>query len=137
MRSRSARITVPLPAPDGPVTTKTDFPGMPGKPRGMCQLRRRLPSLPRSGRLAVEEPNQLRALAIRQSTDRLRLADAALVEKAGGLHASELRNRYEHVEHLRREHVLRRLAEDGLDPNPPELQVLLEPGASEDRKSVV
>ena len=53
----SACTIVPLPAPDGPVRTKT-------------------------GPLPVEEANQLLALAVGEAADRLRLADAALVEQA-------------------------------------------------------
>src|SRR3954451_5108655 len=81
-RSSRAWMSVPLPAPDGPVTTKTG--------------------------LAVEEPNQLGALAIRQSPDRLRLADSALVEEAGRLDAAEFRYRHQHVERFRGGHVLGR-----------------------------
>src|SRR5205814_1199777 len=69
-RSSSSRISVPLPAPDGPVTTTTDG-------------RRR--------RLTVEEANQLRALPLRQAADRLRLADPARAEEARSFHAPELR----------------------------------------------
>src|SRR5205085_11426579 len=65
-----------LPAPDGPVTTMTD-----ARPR-----------------LPVEEVNQLRALALRQAADRLRLTDAARVEKACSFHATELRHRHENVD---------------------------------------
>src|SRR6266516_7672191 len=90
-RGRSAAISVPLPAPDGPVTTKTG---------------RRLP---------VEEANQLRPLAIRQAADGLRLTDPALVEEAGGLDAPELRHCHEHVEDLGGRDPLRRIAEDLLD----------------------
>src|SRR5438093_11031046 len=68
-RSSSSRIRVPLPAPDGPVTTTTEGRALP-----------------------VEEVNQLRALPVGQPAHRLRLADAARVEEACGLHASELRH---------------------------------------------
>src|ERR1700687_6009966 len=77
MRSSSLRISVPCPAPDGPVTT--------------MRVGRRLP---------VEEVNQLRALPLGQAADGLRLADAAGVEEACRLHAAELRHRHEDVDHL-------------------------------------
>src|SRR5581483_3611401 len=99
-RSSSAWISVPFPAPEGPVTTKTGLP--------------------------VEEANQLGALAIRQAPDRLRLADPALVEEARGLDAAELRHRHQHVEHLRGRDVLGRGIEDVLDLNLAQLQVLLQ-----------
>src|SRR3954470_12032775 len=92
-RSSRALMSVPLPAPEGPVITKT------GEPSAV----------------PVEEPNQLGALAVGQPADGLRLADAALVEEAGGLHAPELRHCHQHVEHLRRADVLRRVVEDLLD----------------------
>src|SRR3954447_21612844 len=97
-RSLSARISAPLPAPDGPVTTKT------------FEL------------LPVEECNELRALALREAPDRLRLADAALVEEACGLDPPELRHGQEHVEDLRGLHVLRRRVQDVLDVGVAELQ---------------
>src|SRR5437899_3741488 len=104
-RSSSSRISVPLPAPDGPVTTMTEG--------------RQLP---------VEELNQLRTLPVGQAADRLRLADAAGVQEARSLDASELRHRHQDVDHLRRLDVLGRPPEDRLDPDPPVLQVLLELG---------
>src|ERR1700704_5272917 len=76
-RSSSLRMSVPFPAPDGPVTTMRDG--------------RRLP---------VEEGNQLRALPLGQAADGLRLADAACIEEARRLHAAELRHRHENVDHL-------------------------------------
>src|SRR5438034_3202669 len=99
-RGTSLLISVPLPAPDGPVTTKTFLP--------------------------IEEPNQLRPLALGEAADRLRLADPALVQEAGGLDASELRDRHEHVEDLRGRDPFRWIAQDLLDPHLPGLQVLLE-----------
>src|SRR5581483_9092668 len=99
-------MSVPFPAPDGPVTTKTG---------------RVVPSL-----AVVEEGNQLVPLAVGESTDRLRLADAALVQKARRLHATELRHGHQHVEDLRGRDVLGRLAEDLLDGDGPGLQVLLQ-----------
>src|SRR4051812_39501823 len=71
-RSRRARTSVPLPAPEGPVTTKT----------GLGIVRR--------AGLAAEETDQLRALALGEPADRLRLADARLVQVARRLHAPEL-----------------------------------------------
>src|ERR1051325_8912181 len=76
--------------------------------------------------LAVEEANQLRPPAVRQAADRLRLADAALVQEAGRLHPPELRDRHEHVEDLRRRDVLGRVFEDLLDARRAGLEVLLE-----------
>src|SRR5688500_10157351 len=74
-RSTSVLISVPLPAPEGPVITKTG-----------------------RGRLAVEEANQLGALALGEAADGLGLADPALVQQPRRLHAPELRHRHEHVE---------------------------------------
>src|SRR5215210_7993338 len=88
-RSTRCFASVLLPSPDVPVMTKTG--------------------------LTVEEPNELRALAVRQAADGLRLADAALVQEAGRLHAAELRHRHQHVEHLRRRDVLGRVRQDFLD----------------------
>src|SRR5215213_2232203 len=101
-RSTRCFASVLLPSPDVPVMTKTG--------------------------LTVEEPNELRALAVRQSADGLRLADAALVQEAGRLHAAELRHCHQDVDHLRRLDVLGRGAQDLLDPGGAGLQVLLQPG---------
>src|SRR5579862_2125540 len=101
-RCRTSRISVPLPAPEGPVTTMTE------------------------GGLPVEEVNQLRALAIGEPADGLRLADATRVEEARRLHAAELRNRHEDVDHLRGRHVLGRIAEDHLDAHTTVFEVLLQ-----------
>src|SRR3954452_13270318 len=76
--------------------------------------------------LLVEEVNQLRALTIGQPADGLRLADTARVEEARRLHAAELRDRHEDVDHLRRLDELRRSAEDRFDPNPSILEILLQ-----------
>src|SRR3954453_12023753 len=75
-RGSTSWISVPFPAPEGPVTTMT-------------------------GGLPVEEANQLLALAVGQAPDRLRLADPALVQQTGRLHAPELRHGHQHVEDLR------------------------------------
>src|SRR3954469_6165164 len=102
-RSSSLRMSVPFPAPDGPVTTMRD------------------------GRwLPVEEVNQLRALPLGQAADGLRLADAARIEETRCLHAAELRHRHEDVDHLRGLDELRRRVENRLNPDPPVLQVLLQ-----------
>src|SRR5213076_3273879 len=95
-RGITAASSVPLPAPDVPVTATT------GKTEA----------------LPVEEANQLRALAVGEAADRLRLADPAEVQEARRLHPPELRHRHQHVEHLRGRHVLGRVAEDVLDRNP-------------------
>src|SRR5947208_1822531 len=99
-RGRTRSIRVPLPAPEGPVTTKTG--------------------------LAVEEPNELLPLTVRKAANRLRLADPALVEQPRRLHAAELRHRHEHVEDLRGRDELRRVAQDRLDRGVTGLQVLLQ-----------
>src|SRR5436305_1043531 len=102
-RSSSSRISVPLPAPDGPVTTTTDGFG-----------------------LSVEELNQLRALPVGEAAHRLRLADPARVQEPRGLHASELRHRHQDVDHLRGLDVLGWAIEDRLDAHASVLQVLLQ-----------
>ena len=94
-------ISVPLPAPDGPVTTKT----------GSGRATQRLKSADQLGALALGEP-----------ADRLRLADPALVEAARRLDAAELRHRHQHVEDLRRRDVLGRLEQDLLDLHAPALR---------------
>src|SRR5262245_6294618 len=106
MRSTSIRMSVPLPAPEGPVTTMTR--AEPG------------------GRLLVEEPNELGALALGETPDRLRLADAALVQEPRRLDAPELRNGHQHVEHFRGRDEFRWIGQDLLDLGPSVLQVLLE-----------
>src|ERR1051325_2036975 len=102
-------MSVPFPAPDGPVTTKT----------GGCEL------------IAREEANELGPLPLGETADRLRLADAALVEEPRRFHATELRHRHEDVEHLRGRHVLRRRVEDRLDLDPTFLEVFLQLCASD------
>src|SRR3954471_13170230 len=96
-RGSTSSISVPLPAPDGPVTTKTGFAATTG------------------ASTMVEEVNQLVALAVGQTADRLRLADAALVEQTRSLHAAELGDRHQHVEDLCGRNELGRLAQDLLD----------------------
>src|SRR4051812_38978450 len=103
MRSSSGRSSVPFPAPEVPVITMTGIEA-----------------------LTVEEPNKLRALAVREPADGLRLADPAEVEEAGRLHAAELRDGEQHVEHLRRRDEVGRVAEDVLDADAAALQILLQ-----------
>src|SRR5438552_1771395 len=90
-RSSSIRARVLLPSPDVPVMTKT------------------------GGRLPVEEPDELGALALRQPPNGLRLADAALIEEPGGLDAPEFRHGHQDVEDLCRRDVLRRITQDVVD----------------------
>jgi hypothetical protein len=74
----------------------------------------------------VEELDELGPLALGESADGLRLADAALVQEPRSLHAPELRHRHEHVEHLRGRNELRRIEEDRLDVNAACFEVSLE-----------
>src|SRR6201996_7965895 len=121
-RSSSFLISVPLPTPDGPVMTKTlaDAPSL---------MRRSI--LPKgSVGLAVEERDELGALALGEAADRLRRGDPALVQDPVRLHAAVLGNREEHVEDLRGHHVLGGVEKDGVDVGAARLQVLLQFGAS-------
>src|ERR1700675_4204484 len=95
-RSSKCLARVLLPSPEVPVMTKTG--------------------------LAVEEPNELRPLAIREAAHGLRLADAALVQESRGLDAAELRDGPQHVEPLRGRDVLGRVAQDFLDVGHPRLE---------------
>src|SRR5438046_6911016 len=101
-RSSSSRARVLFPSPDVAVMTKT------------------------GGRLPVEEPDELGALALRQPSNGLRLADPALVQEPGGLDAAELRHGHQDVEDLGRRDVLRRMAEDVLDGGGAGFEVLLQ-----------
>ena len=76
--------------------------------------------------LPVEQRHELRALPLGEPTDRLRLADPALVQKPGCLDAAELGNGHEHVEDLRGRDVLRWIEKDSLDLRGPVLEILLE-----------
>ena len=107
-RSTSARISVPLPAPEGPVITKTRDPGhaLAVRLRGSAQAG---PSP------VVEEVDELGALPLGEPADGLRLADAALVQQPRRLDATELRHRHQHVEHLGRRDVVGRVEQDLLD----------------------
>src|SRR3989440_1603643 len=78
------------------------------------------------GRLPVEEPDELGALALRQPSNGLRLADPALIQEAGGLDAAELRHGHQDVEDLGRRDVLRRMAEDVLDGGGAGFEVFLQ-----------
>jgi len=84
-------MSVPFPAPEGPVTTKTG-PGD-GITRNAATTRecstqfvrpetrrRRMSGSAVWSRPAVEEIDELVALALGETADRLRLADAALIE---------------------------------------------------------
>src|SRR5262249_28526398 len=104
-------MSVPLPAPEGPVTTKTGVPGM--APGNLVTRNRGLP---------IEEGDELGALALGEPADGLRLADPAAVEQARGLHSTELRHRHQHVEDLRGLHPLGRVEEDLLDLDAPVLE---------------
>src|SRR5947207_120573 len=101
-RSSSIRARVLFPSPDVPVMTKT------------------------GGRLPVEEPDELGALALRQPSNGLRLADPALIEEACRLDAPELRDGHQDVEDLRRRDVFRRIAQDVVDVGAPGFEVLLQ-----------
>src|SRR5947207_2946069 len=79
--------------------------------------------------LPVEEANQLRALTVGQPAHGLRLADPARVQEAGRLHAPELGDGHEYVDHLRGLDVVRRFVEYRLDLDASVLEVLLEPRA--------
>src|SRR5262245_23746983 len=123
IRSTSPLISVPFPAPDGPVTTTT---GLTASTAGVPGARRRSRSSP-----VVEQVDELGALTLGQPADGLRLADPALVEKPRGLDAPELRHRHQHVEHLRGRDVIGRIQEDRLDVHPTVLQVFLELGTAD------
>jgi len=134
-------MSVPLPAPDGPVTTKTGRDEGTANPKaGNAAAAKRTPSgvfarpgsaqadsgLAHNSRAVVEKLDELGPLALGESADGLRLADPALVEKTRSLYATELRDRHEHVEDLRRRHELGWMKEDPFDLLPPGLEVALE-----------
>src|ERR671933_2276831 len=108
MRSRSERMSVPLPTPDGPVMTKTRA--------TRCA----------AAVLAAQLADELGALALRQAADGLARRDPALHEDLVHLHTPVLRDGEEHVEHLRREDVLGRVEQERLDRDPTGFQVLLQ-----------
>src|SRR5438105_631209 len=80
----------------------------------------------KTGGLTVEEPNELGPLAVGKAPHGLRLADAALVEEACRLDATELLDGHQHVEDLCGRDELGRVAEDLLDLHPTDLEVLLQ-----------
>src|SRR3970282_1746690 len=88
------------------------------RPRGSCLTFKPL-------RAMVEELDELRALALGEAGDGLRLADAALVEEPRRLHAPELRDGHQHVEDLRRGDELGRVEKNRLDVLPSRFQVPL------------
>src|SRR5438105_325438 len=101
-RASTSRMSVPFPAPDWPVMTKT------------------------GAGLAVEETNQLGPLPVGQAADRLRLADSTRVQEARRFHPPELRHGHQDVDHLRGRDVVRRVLKDLLDLHPAVLQVFLQ-----------
>src|SRR5215212_2434434 len=106
MRSRSVRISVPLPTPDGPVMTKT-----------RATLGATLPA---------QLADELGALALREPADGLARRDAALLQDLVHLHPAVLRHGQEHVEDLRRLDVLGRVEEQRLNGYPTGFEVLLQ-----------
>src|SRR5215213_2684617 len=86
-------MSVPLPTPLGPVTTRTLTAAL----------------------LAPEETDELAALALGQAADRLRRRDPALGEDAVHLHAPVLRHRQQQVEDLGRLQVLGRVQKKPVD----------------------
>src|SRR4051794_5205519 len=110
MRSRSVRISVPLPTPDGPVMTKT----------------RATASAAGRAALPAQLADELAALTLRQAADRLARRDAALLEDLVDLHPAVLRDGQQHVEDLRRLDVFRRVEQERLDRYPAGFQVLLQ-----------
>ncbi len=77
------------------------------------------------GRLPVEEPDELGALALRQPSNGLRLADPALIQEPGGLDAAELGHGHQDVEDLGRGDVVRRIPQDIVDVGGASFEVLL------------
>src|SRR4051812_32833456 len=101
-------MSVPLPTPEGPVTTNT-----------------------LTGRaLAPQERDELAALALGQAADRLRRRDPALREDAIHLHAPVLRHRQQQIEDLGRLEVLGRVQQQPVDLRAAGLQIPLEGGSA-------
>src|SRR3954447_25444401 len=96
-------MSVPLPTPEGPVTTRTD-----------------------TAALSAQETDELAALALGQAADRLRRRDPALREDAVHLHAPVLRSRQQQVEDLGRLQVLRRVEQEAVDLRATGLQIPLQ-----------
>src|SRR3954470_1700933 len=100
-------MSVPLPTPLGPVTTRTAM-----------------------AALSAQVRNQLAALALGEAADRLRRRDPALREDAVHLHAPVLRNRQQQVEHLGRLEVLGRVEQQPVDLRATGLQIPLQGGSA-------
>src|SRR3954462_10558238 len=137
-------MSVPLPTPLGPVTTRTVTgrlqTGAMRRHRTLALLEQAFgpaslpglvfaPRLPLRG-LAAQVGNQLAALALGQAADRLRRRDPALGEDAVHLHATVLRNRQQQVEDLRRLQVLGRVQQEPVDLGPACLEVPLQGGSA-------
>src|SRR3954466_6050805 len=104
-------MSVPLPTPEGPVTTSTlNVSGTPG--------------------LAAQVRDELAALAVVQAADRLRRRDPALREDAVHLHTPVLRDRQQQVEDLGRLEVLGRVEQQSVDLRATGLEVPLEGGSA-------
>src|SRR5215213_5903624 len=99
-------MSVPLPTPLGPVTTRTLTAAL----------------------LAPEETDELAALALGQAADRLRRRDPALREDAVHLHAPVLRHRQQQVEDLGRLEVLGRVEQETVDLRTTSLEIPLRGG---------
>ena len=95
-------MTVPLPTPLGPDTTKSRPVTAGAVPPG-------------SG---GEEVEQLAALAIREPADRLRLADPALRQKPGRLDPAQPRDGHEDVVDLGGQNLFGWLGDDIVDSQP-------------------
>src|ERR1041385_7859137 len=78
------------------------------------------------GRLPVEEPDELGALALRQPPNGLRLADPALIQKPSGLDAAELGDGHEDVEDFRRGDVVGRTPQNVVDAGGVGFEVLFQ-----------
>src|SRR3954452_20285169 len=134
-------MSVPLPTPEGPVTTRTAIgrlqTGAMRRHRTLALLGQAfgpasLPGLvfaPARG-LSAQVRNELAALALGEAADRLRRRDPALREDAVHLHAPVLRHRQQQVEDLRRLEVLGRVEQQPLDLRATRLQVPLQGGSA-------
>src|SRR3954454_5582901 len=76
--------------------------------------------------LTAEHGNELGALSLGETADRLRRRDPADLQDLVHLHAPVLRNSEEHVEHLRRLDEVRRLHQEEVDARAAGLQITLE-----------
>src|SRR4030081_1690763 len=103
-RSSRPRISVPFPTPEGPVMTKT----CPTWDEGRG-----------ASKLTPQHRDELRALALGQAADGLARRDTALREDLVGLHAPVLGNGQQHVEHLGRLDVGRRVEQELVDRKAP------------------